>query len=162
MVLTRRRHGLPPQPLAWFRNLVDCLGEALAIWVARKDDQPVAAILTGRHGRTLTYKYGASDASFHQLGAMPCLFWAAIQDGISRGLESFDLGRSDEDNPGLLAFKDHLGATRSTLSYWTAPVQSPLTVSSGTWKRSLLRQACSHLPDRYLAALGGLLYRHIA
>jgi lipid II:glycine glycyltransferase (peptidoglycan interpeptide bridge formation enzyme) len=162
MVLTRRRHGLPPQPLAWFRNLTECLGESLAIWVARKDDQPVAAIVTGRHGRTLTYKYGASDARFHQLGAMPCLFWSAIQDGIGRGLESFDLGRSDEENPGLLAFKDHLGATRSTLSYWTAPADVPQTAASGTWKRSLLRQACARLPDRYLAVLGGLLYRHIA
>jgi hypothetical protein len=130
--------------------------------VARKDGQPVAAILTGRHGRTLTYKYGASDVRFHQLGAMPCLFWAAIQDGINRGLESLDLGRSDEDNPGLLAFKDHLGAARSTISYWTAPAQVPQTVSSGSWKRSLLRQACCRLPDRYLAALGGLLYRHSA
>ncbi len=25
--MTRRRHGLPPQPLAWFRNLIACLGD---------------------------------------------------------------------------------------------------------------------------------------
>ena len=25
LLLTRRRHQLPPQPVAWFRNLVDCL-----------------------------------------------------------------------------------------------------------------------------------------
>jgi CelD/BcsL family acetyltransferase involved in cellulose biosynthesis len=160
MVLTRRRHGLPPQPLAWFRNLIDCLGDSLAIWVARKDDQPIAAIVTVRHGRTLTYKYGASDARFHQLGAMPCLFWTAIQDGMSRGLDSFDLGRSDEDNPGLIAFKDHLGAKRSTLSYWTAPARAPRSVSVGTWRRRLMNRVCSHLPERYLTALGSMLYRH--
>lgn len=162
MILTRRRHGLPPQPLAWFRNLIDCLGDSLAIWVARKDGQPLAAILTCRHGRTLTYKYGASDARYHQLGTMPCLFWAAIQDGIGQRFESLDLGRSDEDNPGLLAFKDHLGATRSTLTYWTSPAQPAQPASSATWKRGLMRQVCTHIPQRCLPALGALLYRHVA
>lgn len=27
LVLTRRRHHLPPQPASWFRNLIDCLAK---------------------------------------------------------------------------------------------------------------------------------------
>src|SRR5258708_18597503 len=34
LLLTRRRQGLPPQPMAWFRNLRDCFGESLTIRVA--------------------------------------------------------------------------------------------------------------------------------
>ena len=40
--LTRRRHQLPLQPLAWFRNLVECLGDKLSIRIASKDGQPAA------------------------------------------------------------------------------------------------------------------------
>ena len=31
LLLTRRRHQLPPQPIASFRNLVDCLGDKLTV-----------------------------------------------------------------------------------------------------------------------------------
>jgi len=31
LLLTRRRHQLPPQPLGWFRNLLDCLGDRARI-----------------------------------------------------------------------------------------------------------------------------------
>ena len=37
LLLTRRRHQLPPQPLSWFRNLIANLGEALKIRIAFKD-----------------------------------------------------------------------------------------------------------------------------
>ena len=42
LVITRKRYGLLPQPLAWFRNLIDCLKEKLQIRVALKNGQPVA------------------------------------------------------------------------------------------------------------------------
>ena len=71
LLLTRRRHGLPPQPFAWFRNLVECFGDRLTIRVARKGDRAIASILTLRHRETLVYKYGCSDARFHPMG---CVF----------------------------------------------------------------------------------------
>ena len=36
MVTTRRRHGLPAQPIAWFQNLIRCFGPNLTISVAAK------------------------------------------------------------------------------------------------------------------------------
>ena len=56
-----------------------------------------------------------------RLGGMPFLFWRLIQDARARGFAELDLGRSDVDQPGLIAFKDHLGATRSTLTYYRYP-----------------------------------------
>jgi hypothetical protein len=44
--MTRRRHGVPPQPLAWFRNLLSNLGEQVSIHLASKDERPVAALLS--------------------------------------------------------------------------------------------------------------------
>lgn len=162
LLQTRRRHGLPPQPLAWFRNLADCLDTAATIRMARKNGQPIAGIFTATHANTLYYKYGASDAAFHRLGAMPFLFWHAIQDAIRGGLEVLDLGRTDCDNLGLIKFKEHWGATRATVSYWRTPAQMPQPVTGKTWKSRIMRSLCTHLPDRALTALGALLYRHVA
>jgi hypothetical protein len=36
-VMTRKRHGWPPQPIQWFRNLRQAMGESLQISIARKD-----------------------------------------------------------------------------------------------------------------------------
>src|ERR1700733_14995000 len=58
MIMTRRRQGLPPQPLKWFQALIGCLGSDLKIRVAFKNDSAVASILTIAHKKTLVYKYG--------------------------------------------------------------------------------------------------------
>jgi CelD/BcsL family acetyltransferase involved in cellulose biosynthesis len=158
--LTRRRHGLPPQPLAWFRNLVACLGDTLAIHVASKDGQPIASILTLSFKKTMVYKYGGSDATQHRLGGMPFLFWRAIQEANTQGMKELDLGRSDLDQPGLITFKDHLGAARSTLTYYTCPKSRKGMVHNGPISRAA-RRVAAHLPDGVLDLIGRLLYRHL-
>jgi hypothetical protein len=160
-VRTRRRQGLPPQPFVWFQNLTDCLGSAITIRIASKNDQPIAGIVTLEYNKTLMYKYGASDERFHSLGGMAYLFWIAIQDAIYRGLAELDMGRSEIDNPGLVAFKDRWGASRSALTYWRFPATQPQLTSVSPWVPGLLKRACSHIPDRLLISLGARLYRHV-
>jgi len=159
-LLTRRRHGLPPQPRDWFRNLMTCLGERFTIRVASKDGQPVASIMTLRHGHTLVYKYGGSNRKFHNLGGTALLFWRAIQDGKREGLRELDLGRSDLDNPGLVAFKDHWGTTSSTLTYFRYPPASRLAIGR-RYALPLARCVLACTPDRILMVAGELLYKHI-
>jgi CelD/BcsL family acetyltransferase involved in cellulose biosynthesis len=158
--LTRRRHGLPPQPLAWFRDLVACLGDNLTLHLASKDGVAIAGLLTLRFKKTVVYKYGASDAAHHARGGMPFLFWRAIQHAQADGLEELDLGRSDFSQPGLIAFKDHLGATRTTLNYYSRPGRRPGAAHDGPVAR-LARAAVPLLPDTVLDFTGRLLYRHL-
>jgi hypothetical protein len=156
----RRRHGLPPQPMAWFRNLIACLGNALTIHVASKDGSPIASILTLSFKKTMVYKYGGSDAQYHRLGGMPFLFWRAIREAKAQGIEELDLGRSDLDQPGLVTFKDHLGATRSPLTYYCRPARSRATPHDGRISRAA-RQVLAHLPDAALDLTGRLIYKHL-
>jgi CelD/BcsL family acetyltransferase involved in cellulose biosynthesis len=158
--LTRRRHGLPPQPLAWFRHLVACLGGRVAIHVASRDGKPLASILTLSFKNMMSYKYGGSDASLHHLGGMPFLFWRVIQDARAGGFVELDLGRSDVDQPGLVAFKDHLGATRSTLTYYRYPEKQVDAARSG-WLSRVARGVFARLPDTTLDLAGRLLYKHL-
>src|SRR5262249_27120932 len=148
LVRTRRRHQVLPQPKGWFRNLIDCFGEALQIRVAFTNHQPVAAILTLRHRDTLVYKYGCSDTDFNNLGGTQLLFWKAIQEAKFAGLQTFDLGRTDCDNEGLITFKDRLGAARSSLTYSRLSLSPPAARRSGPPAiRRLAEHVLQWVPD---------------
>lgn len=158
-VSTRRRHHLPPQPLKWFHSLNAVFGAKLKIRVAFKNDTPVASILTLNHKNTVTYKYGCSDARLHRLGGMALLFWTTIQQAKSAGLEKLDLGRTERNNDGLAAFKEHWGATPSNLCYWRYP-NCPRSHEI-LWRKIIVGQIVNAVPDRLLTAMGNLLYRHV-
>jgi GNAT acetyltransferase-like protein len=158
--LTRSRHHLPPQPFEWFQNLMACMGDDACIWIASKAAQPVAGILTLRHGKKMVYKYGGSDTHFNSLGGTPMLFWQAIKEAKQAGAEDFDLGRSDLDNPGLITFKERWSAACYTITKWrTAGVAA--SPSFEKLKIRCAKEVCARLPDRVLTLAGRLLYRHI-
>jgi len=160
LVQTRRRHKLPPQPIRWFRNLVDYLGDKLKIRVASKNGQPVASIVTLSHKGSVVYKYGCSDPRFYHLGASVWLLWKAIQEAKELGAREFDMGRSELNATGLVTFKDRWGAQRSTMIrcrfgshfFEAQPLQ---------WRRRVAEFAFSWLPDRMLVASGRALYKHM-
>lgn len=161
LLLTRRRHRVPPQSFEWFRNLADRFGKKLKIRVAFRRETPVAAIVTLQHRQTLVYKYGCSDAAYHSLGGMHLLLWASILEAKREGLREFDLGRSDLDHNGLITFKDRWGAERSQLTYWRLTGRSkrarfrPLPESS---QGRFLRMILTSLPDRAFCLAGRLMY----
>jgi len=162
VVLTRQRQRLLPQPFAWFRNLVESMGNMLEIHLASKGNQSVAAILTLRFKDTLVFKYGASDKRLSNLGGTPMLFWRVIQQAKRDGLLRFDLGRSDLDTAGLLTFKDRLGARRSLLSYWRYHSASREPRGDRTWLAQFPQYLSRHLPAALLPSFGRLMYRHYA
>ena len=106
----------------------------------------------------MVYKYGCSDPAFNNLGGTALLFWKSIQEAQDRGFEKLDMGRSDVDNPGLVAFKEHWGASGRMIDYWTHPRRSQRL--PGIW-RKMTRHAVSAVPDLALELVGKVLYRHI-
>jgi hypothetical protein len=95
------------------------------------------------------------------LGGTPLLFWKAIQQAKQMAVEEFDLGRSAPEDPGLIAFKEHLGAVTSELRYYRSPasrVKKERAQPGASWAR----QSLARLPDPLLAGAGRLLYRHFA
>jgi len=160
LLMTRRRHGLPAQPVAWFQNLIACLCERVKIRVALKNGQPVASILTICYKQALVYKYGCADQRFNNLGGTQLLFWRSIQEAKECRLREFDLGRSDCDNPGLITFKDRWGATRTELVYLRYPARYSHSVSE-TGQALISKYVWSHAPSCMLAAAGRAFYRHM-
>jgi len=159
LLRTRKRHQLPPQPRAWFSNLVECMKDKIQISVARINGTPIGAMLALRHRTCVVYKYGCSDERYHSQGAMPFLFWKLIEESKASGAEQLDLGRSDLDNEGLITFKDRLGGSKKRLTYYrfaeTAGRGAALQDSRA------VRQFFSYLPEAVASAAGKVLYRHM-
>jgi lipid II:glycine glycyltransferase (peptidoglycan interpeptide bridge formation enzyme) len=159
-VKTRRRQSVPPHPLKWFRNILLCLGKNAIIRIARSKRTPVSAVLTLEKGSTLVYKYGCSDARFHNLGAMPFVFWNMICDAKSRGILEIDMGRSELENKGLIAFKDKWGALHQELVYTRYPPAGSAFRNEEVQGRAA-KFIFSRCPDWLLVAAGNLLYPHV-
>ena len=160
LVLTRGRHHLPPPPYAWFQNLVNFQGNSLEIRLAYKDEKPIAAILTLRFKTTSYFKYGCSDARFNKFGATPWLLWKAIAAAKSQGALAFDMGRTQDDNAGLIAFKNNWAPGNRQLNYWRSSAGSSSEITEG-WKLEMAKRIFSHLPNGLLVMSGKLMYRHI-
>jgi hypothetical protein len=159
-VATRSRHHVPPIPYTWFRNLIHYQGKALEIRLAYKDETPVAGILTLQFRDAVYYKYGCSDAQFNKFGAIPWLLWKAIAAAKSNGAIEFDMGRTEEGDAGLLAFKNHWVPQPKRLVYWKFPDTSSL-ISADGWKLRVAKRVFSYMPNRLLTITGNLIYRHI-
>ena len=136
------------------------MGEQLTLRVASKDGRAAAAILTLRFRDKVVYKYGGSDAELNRLGGMILLFWKMIQDAKRDRAVELDLGRSAAENAGLIAFKEHWGATRSRLTYWRCPAQVSW-ISGKKWKERVAKNVFGHLPEDMLALVGKVFYRHV-
>jgi len=160
IVETRRRHRLLPQPRAWFQNLVQGMGENVQIRLARKNGVAIATILALRHGKRVIFKYGGSDARFHNLGGMPFLFWKLIEESKELGVEKIDLGRSDWQNQGLIVFKDRIGASRQALRYYRHTNPESRKVAAALRFLAHWRTIFT-LPDAALSLAGRVLYRHM-
>jgi hypothetical protein len=159
-LITRRRQRVPPTPYTWFRNLIYDLEAALEIRVAYKDGSPIAAILTLQFRDVAYYKYGCSDQRFHKYGATPWLFWRAISAAKSKGATEFDLGRTEQDNPGLLAFKNQWVPSPKRLVYWRYPYVSKHDPDR-KWAWKVAKGAFSVAPARIQMIIGKILYPHV-
>ena len=158
-IKTRRRHRLPPQPIEWFRSVLDCLPDQARVRVAYKGGVAIAAILTLQTPSQMVYKYGASDPVYYRCGAMQFLLWGAIRDARGQGCRVLDFGRSGVESLGEVAFKDHWGTARMSMTYWRCPGVAQRT-RIGRIALGLGHRAAAFLPDRLLVTAGRVLYRH--
>jgi hypothetical protein len=164
---TRRRHGLPPQPLRFFHLIHKYLIETGAgfVGLARYLDQWIAGAVFLQFGSEAVYKFGASDPAFQHLRANNLLMWEAIRRLQSGGIASrLSLGRSDRTDEGLLQFKRGWGGQEVDLPYYriglhTRPgLRQKQSVRS---KGGVSHRIIQRLPISVLRLVGGLVYRHM-
>ena len=156
---TRRRLGVPTQSWSFVGGLAPLLAAELGwIGVARVGDRPAAAAVFLRHGRTLTYKYGASHEDFLALRPNNAVFADAIAHACELGLGTLDFGRTDLDQEGLRRFKASWGADETPLAYTYAGRKPPAADAHGP---GLLAEVIRRAPLPAGRLIGRLAYRHV-
>ncbi|MCU0269503.1 MAG: GNAT family N-acetyltransferase [Acidimicrobiales bacterium] len=160
-VLTRRRHGVPAQPRAYFELLWDrILARDLGyLLLAEADGEPIAGCVFLCWRDYLVFKYGASDPAAWDRRPNDLLMWHGLVAGVERGCTTADLGRSDLPEDGLWLFKRRLGGVEETLTY------STLGAAAHDGRGRLTRLAgpvLRHGPRWLTRASGRVLYRHAA
>jgi CelD/BcsL family acetyltransferase involved in cellulose biosynthesis len=161
---TRRKHGLPPQPFAFFRNICQhVLSKGFGmIVVASHQNRPVAASVYFQLGTRAIYKFGASDESLQHLRGANLVMWEAIRELVRKGAKTLDLGRTSTGNGGLRRFKLGWGADEHKIEYFKYDLRRNSFVtdadSSMGWHNRIFRA----LPVGASRIIGAILYRHMA
>lgn len=157
--LTRRRHGVPVQPLRFFKLLQERVvapghGFVSSAWL---NDELVAAGVYLTHGTTMVAKYHASDPAARDVGAGYVVDWDSMVSGCEAGFRALDLGRTDPGAEGLRLYKASWGATESPLVYSTISEREPTSsrLTGGDLSREVVRRS----PPWVCRALGEVLYR---
>jgi CelD/BcsL family acetyltransferase involved in cellulose biosynthesis len=156
---TRRRLGVPTQPKAFVLGLRALLEQGHGfVSIARLDGRAIAAAVFLHAGRTLTYKYGASDQSFQHARPNNLLFDDAIGWACEHGLRGLDFGRTDLGHEGLRAFKCSWGAAEQPLAHTYAGGPAPGPGPSRAER--LLAPVIRRGPALTGRVIGEVLYRH--
>lgn len=159
-VRTRQHQGVPTHPRRFVRRFESLFAAGLGhVALAMHDGRPVAAAVFVGTGRTLTYKYGASDRTALRLRPNNVLFAEQIAWGRERGYEVLDLGRTDVGQEGLRRFKDSLGSEERMLAYTFVGMRPE---SGNSLAPRALALVIKHSPPQVGQAIGAVLYRHAA
>ncbi len=158
---TRRRHGLPPQPIRFFREIGRHLFETGLGFVvlASHGGRPVAGAVFLHSGGNAIYKFGASDAESWHLRPNQAVMWEGIRRLYETGCHTLNFGRTASGDDGLRRFKLSWGCTERPLRYFRN--------ESGTWVRSSGEPKESHpllfsrLPIALNRIAGNLIYPHL-
>ncbi len=169
----RNRHHLLAQPRSLFANLADAfwgpdrlepdLTDGAVVTIER-DGVVAAACVVARYGDTAYYKFSASHPDYRRVMVNQAVVHGASCWAQAVGCDRLDMGRSDVDQPGLITFKEHLGArgtglVRAALGGRPDPAAEQLGATLGRLTGILLDD---RVPDQVVEAAGAELYRYFA
>lgn len=162
--ITRRRHGLPPQPYYFFEEVCKSVLEKNLGFVilAYHENKAVAGNIYFHCGDKAVYKYGASDDAYSGLRANNMIMWNAIKWYSRNGFSRLDFGRTEHENEGLRQFKTGWGTREETIAYYRYDLAQKRFVTEGSKYTSLSHRIFSRTPIPLLRIVGSSLYRHVA
>ncbi|MBE3144910.1 MAG: GNAT family N-acetyltransferase [Planctomycetes bacterium] len=162
--ITRKRHGLPPQPFEFFKNIHEYViskGNGIVV-SAHYEGNLIAASIYFHFGSKAIFKYGSSDIGYQRLRPNNLVMWETIRWFKNHGFASMNLGRTEHDNPGLLQYKRSWGAKESALNYYRYDISKKEYVARHSDVNKLYKWLFTRTPVSILRAIGKLSYRHLA
>jgi hypothetical protein len=161
--LTRREHGLPPQPHRFFACLYDqIISRNLGfIVLASLDKRAIAANVYFHFAGKVIYKYGASDKSYQKFRANNLLMWKSVKWSCDHGFKTLCFGRTEPENDGLRQFKNGWGAREYIINYYKYDLKKGAFVKDVHSINPFFKKIMGKLPLPVLKTMGNILYRHM-
>lgn len=161
--ITRKYHGLPPQPYYFFKRMYDHIisGNKGSVAIAYYKNKAIASAVYFHLGDKVVYKYGASDRNYQHLRANNLVMWEAIRYYCQEGYKSLCFGRTDTDNEGLRRFKSDWGTQERIIHYYKYDLKRGSFVTSAGKGVKLANKVFNKMPTCLLNFVGSLLYRHV-
>jgi Acetyltransferase (GNAT) domain len=161
--LTRRDHGLPPQPIRFFRkiqNHVISPHRGIVVLASYAGRIIAGAVYFHCNGKAV-YKFGASDRKYGHLRANNLVMAEAIRRLSEHGCKSLCFGRTEPCNKGLLQFKSGWGAAESRINYYKFDIMRETFIEEKSNLHGMHNKIFSNMPISLLRLCGRLLYRHV-
>jgi hypothetical protein len=160
---TRRRHGLPPQPVAFFLNIdKNVLQAGLGIVVlVRSGSRSVAGAVFFRFGNKAVYKFGASEKTFQEFRGNNLTMWEGIKCLAEGGSEVLDFGRTALANEGLRRFKLSWGTDEETIEYHRFDPMRDAWMAPRREEPRFHNKVFSMLPLTVNRLAGAIIYPHL-
>jgi hypothetical protein len=162
--LTRKRHGLPVQPIRFFEKIYDhVLSKNLGFVVLASNINKIniAGAVYFHFGKKAIYKFGASDINYQHLRGNDLVMWEAIKWFSANGYQSLSFGRTEPDNAGLLQFKRGWIARERAITYYKYDIKKEAFVSEVSPLSRRHKMIFHNMPIPLLRMTGSILYRHI-
>ncbi|MEN6321041.1 MAG: peptidoglycan bridge formation glycyltransferase FemA/FemB family protein [Syntrophaceae bacterium] len=161
--LTRRDHGLPPQPYHFFKNIYNEIISKHAGFIsfATLNNTAIAGNVYLLFGEKVIYKYGASDRNYQHFRASNLVMWEAIKWCCKNGYKNMCFGRTETDNDGLKQFKSGWGTKEHVIKYYKYDFRKSSFVKDCAKISNFQHKFFNKLPIPLLNAFGTLLYKHM-
>lgn len=160
---TRKRHGVPPQPLSFFLSLHDqVISRGFGfVSLASIGSRAIAGAVFLHFGQRAVFKYGASDVAFQEFRANNLVFWEAIKNLSSSGFTALHFGRTSMENESLRRFKLGWGTREETIEY--VKLQENDAAEGGRQKQLQRLSAAffRRMPSVFNRWVGSVLYPHL-
>jgi hypothetical protein len=161
--VTRREHGLPPQPYYFFKKIFEhIISKGLGlVGLANYEDRNIAGAIYLHSRDEVIYKYGASLKKYQHLRANNLVMWEALNRYSKNGYKKLSLGITALENAGLKQFKSGWGAEEQIIKYIRYDLKAKSFISTKSHLTGGHNTIFRHMPIPLLKAAGYLLYRHM-
>jgi hypothetical protein len=159
---TRKRHGVPPQPVLFFQNLHKYLiapGQGF-LCLADYQGRTIAGAIYLTLGDQAIFKFGASDCRYHAVRPNNLVMWEAIRRLAEDGFQTLSFGRTEPEHKGLIQFKSGWGGGKDNLDYFRYDFGSRAFISGNGKSPANYEKFFQKLPEPALKLVGKVLYRH--
>jgi len=161
--ITRKMHGLPPQPYCFFKKIYDfIISRNFGIVVlASHKKRAIAGAVFFHLGKKAIFKYGASSSAYLHLRPNNLVMWEGIKWYCKNGYKTLHFGRTEMENKGLRQFKAGWGTKENMIKYYRFDTKKAGVIKGSSGASRIQNRIFNKIPITLLKFIGSISYRHI-